>query len=197
MLKIEYVWRELLYRAIEQRNPYFSIIQLSNLFKLSTSVVSHAILPLKGLGVVKIAKKRSKIADIERLLLFWATRRNLQKDILYQTYSSLPLLEKESSMPANVFPTAYTAYRFLYDDIPSDYEDSYFYTGDIQPIIKRFPPNSKKSPNIIILRQDPYLPGYKQIPLAQIFADLWNLPDWYAKEFSDALLAKIRERVGL
>lgn len=58
MLKIEYVWRELLYRAIEQRNPYFSIIQLSNLFKLSTSVVSHAILPLKGLGVVKIAKKR-------------------------------------------------------------------------------------------------------------------------------------------
>ena len=197
MLKIEYIWRELLYRSIEKKSPYFTIIELSRLFNLSTSVVFHAVFPLKGLGIVKIAKKRSKIVDTERLLFFWATRRNLKRDIFYTTHSSLPLYEKESSMPSNVVPTAYTAYRFLYNDTPSDYENIYFYTKDIEAIKRRFPEIRKKDANIFILEQDPYLQRYKQIPLAQIFVDLWSLPEWYAKEFSDALLSKIKEKIGL
>jgi len=85
MLKIEYVWRELLYRAIELNQPNFTITELANRFHLSSSMVSHALLPLRGLNIVKIGKIKSTVVDTERLLYFWATRRNLNKEIIYQT----------------------------------------------------------------------------------------------------------------
>ncbi|PJC81613.1 hypothetical protein CO007_03740, partial [Candidatus Roizmanbacteria bacterium CG_4_8_14_3_um_filter_36_10] len=98
MLKIEYIWRELLYRSIEESRPDFTITELSKIFNLSTSVVSHALKPLKELGIVKINKKNSKILDAERLLFFWATRRNLKKELIYSTYNPLPVQEREASM---------------------------------------------------------------------------------------------------
>ena len=196
MLKIEYVWRELLYRAVEKKQSDFTMLELGNKFKLSTSLVSHALLPLRELGIVKISKMKSKIIDAEKLLFFWATRRNLKKDLIYQTYSSLSVFEREASMPPDVFPTAYSAYHLYFADIPADYENIYFYITDLKKIQKRFP-MSKKSPNLFILKVDPYLSIYTKTPLAQIFTDLWNLNEWYAKEFTDNLLLKIKHRIGL
>src|SRR3990167_11360037 len=127
MLKIEYVWRELLYRAIEEHRPDFTITELGHMFKMSTSVVSHALLPLKELGIVEINKKKSKVLDVERLLFFWATRRNLKKDLIYSTHSDLLIQESETSMPSTVLPTAYSAFGFYFGDPPADYENVYFY----------------------------------------------------------------------
>ena len=47
--------------------------------------------------------------------------------------------------------------------------------------------------NLFILKKDSLLNLYKKIPLAQIFADLWNLKEWYAKEFIKALEIRIGE----
>lgn len=197
MLKIEYIWRELLYRAIEEQRADFKMSDLALKFHLSTSLVSHALSPLRDLQIVKIGKIRSRVVDTERLLLFWATRRNLKKDIVHKIYSGLSVLERETSMSASVYPTAYSAYRIYYRDVPSDYENIYFYAKDIDEIQKRFPENLRKDPNLFILKPDPYLTIYKKTPQAQIFVDLWNLPEWYAKEFSEALLAKIKKRIGI
>ena len=112
MLKIEYIWRELLYRSIEKKNPYFTLSELGKTFHLSTSVVSHAVSPLRELHLVEIAKIKSKVVDVEKLLFFWATRRNLKKDIIYKTHSHLPVFGQEASMPTDVIPTAYSAFRF-------------------------------------------------------------------------------------
>lgn len=196
MLKIEYVWRELLYRAIEESNPYFTITEFAGKFHLSTSVVAHATVPLRDLNIVEIGKIKSKVIDSEKLLFFWATRRNLKDDIIYQTGSPLAVFEREALMPSCVVPTAYSASRFYFNILPSDYEKIYFYADDLEEIKKRFPENIQKA-NIFILKKDPFLALYKNIPMGQVFADLWNLPDWYAKEFQEALLAKIRERIGL
>ncbi|MDO8609626.1 MAG: hypothetical protein Q7R95_03690 [bacterium] len=196
MLKIEYIWRELLYRTIEQKKNDFSLTELSQRFDLSTSVVSHALLPLREMGMVKIGKNISHIVDTERLLMFWATRRNLKKDIIYQTYSSLPVLERESSFPGNVFPTAYSAFSFYNKELPTDYENVYYYTDNIEEIKKRFPENATK-PNVYILKMDPYLRIYQHTSLSQIFVDLWNLPEWYAKEFQQEVLLIIKKSIGL
>lgn len=83
MLKIEYVWRELLDRVIEKGNPEFTITALAKKFNLSTSVVNHALIPLRDLNIIKISKTSSKVIDWERLLFFWATRRNIKKEIVY------------------------------------------------------------------------------------------------------------------
>lgn len=197
MLKIEYVWREILSQAIEQKNPDFTITELSNKFSLSTSMVSHALFPLRSLGIVKVGKVKSSLIDAERMLYFWATRRNLKKEIIYKTYSEINVFERETLMPTDVFPTAYSACRLYYDLAPSDYENIYFYARDDKEIQKRFPMEEKRAPNIFVLKGDRFLADYKKVPVAQIFVDLWNLPEWYAKEFSDSLLLNIKKELGI
>lgn len=197
MLKIEFIWRELLFRVIEQKDAYFTLTELAQKFKLSTSVVSHALIPLRGLGIIKIGKLKSRTVDVERLLFFWATRRNVQKDVIYKTYSTLPVMEREASMPPRVIPTAYSFCRLYLNEVASDYENIYFYTKDMTEVEPRFPKVEKKVPNIFVLSEDPYLASYRKPPLAQVFADLWNLPEWYAKDFSEALLLKIKGELGL
>lgn len=195
MKKIEFIWRELLERTIEKGNNTFKIIELAKKFNLSTSVVYHSLQPLKELNIIKVGKSRSELIDWERLLFFWATKRSLKKDIVYQTYSCLPVLEREGLMPANVIPTAYTAFRFYFKKTPADYDTCYFYSNDLTEIKKRFP-EIKGEPNVFILKPDPYLLKAKRIALPQIYVDLWNLPQWYAKDFQEALLLEIRKKLN-
>lgn len=195
MLKIEYIWRDLLDRVIEKNNNQFTITELAKKYFLSTSVVNHALIPLKELNIVKIGKFSSKIIDWERLLFFWATRRNFKKDIIYSTFSPLSIYDREGFMPENVIPTAYTAFRYFFKKIPADYNNIYFYSKNIGEIEKRFPKN-KRPPNIFILKPDSYLAKSKKISLSQLFVDLWNLSEWYAKDFHEALLLEIKERLN-
>lgn len=192
MLKIEYIWRELLDRVIEKKHPEFTMIELSKKYSLSTSVVNHALIPLKELNIIKINKTSSKVIDWERLLFFWATRRSLKKDIIYQTFSPLSVYDREGLMPADVISTAYTAFRYFFKKTPADYNNVYFYSNNLKTIIKRFPKN-KRPPNIFILKPDPYLIKSKKISLAQLFVDLWNLPEWYAKDFQEVTLLEIKK----
>jgi len=191
MLKIEFIWRELLDRVIEKGNPNFTIIELAKKFSLSTSVVSHALIPLKNLNIVKVNKVSSKVIDWERLLFYWATRRNINKEIVYSTYSDLSVFDRDGFMPADVIPTAYTAYRIKFGKIPSDYDHVYFYSNDLQEIKKRFPQKTG-NPNTFVLSPDRYLSESKKINLAQMFVDLWNLPEWYAKDFQEATILEIK-----
>ncbi|MEK7494993.1 MAG: hypothetical protein AAB569_03995 [Patescibacteria group bacterium] len=194
MLKIEYIWRELLDRVIEKRNPDFTIIELAKKYSLSTSVVNHALIPLRNLNIVKINKTSSKVVDWERLLFFWATRRNLKKDIIYSTFSPLLVYDREGLMPSDVIPTVFTGFRHLLKKTPADYDHIYFYSNKIEKIIKRFP-KSKRPPNIFILKPDSYLIKSKKLGLAQLFVDLWNLPEWYAKDFQEAVLLEIKRNI--
>jgi hypothetical protein len=194
MFKIEYIWRDLLDRVIEKKRPEFTITELSKKYSLSTSVVNHALYPLRQLNIVKINKFSSKVVDWERLLYFWATRRNLKKDIVYFTFSPLPVYDREGLMPADVVPTAYTAFRYLFKKIPADYDHVYFYSNNIENVSKRFS-KRKNPPNI--LKPDLYLKKSKKISLSQLFVDLWNLPEWYAKDFCEATLLEIRRRLNI
>lgn len=194
MLKIEFIWRELLDQAIENHQSKFTIINLAKKYSLSTSVVNHALIPLRELNIVKIGKFSSRVIDWERLLFFWATRRNIKKDIIYSTFSNLPVYEREGLMPGNVIPTAYTAFSLRFKYIPADYDNIYFYSDDLESIKKRFP-EKKSIPNIFILKPDPYLLKTKEVGLAQLFVDLWNLPEWYAKDFQEAVLLEIKKRL--
>lgn len=194
MFKIEYIWRDLLDRTIEKKNPDFTITELAKKYTLSTSVVNHALIPLRALNIVKINKISSKVVDWERLLFFWATRRNLKKDIIYSTFSPLSGYDREGLMPPDVILTAFTAFRYLLNKTPADYDHVYFYSNKIEKIAKRFP-MSKRLPNIFILKPDPYLLKSKKLGLSQLFVDLWNLPEWYARNFQEKTLSEIRERL--
>ena len=196
MLKIEYIWRDLLDRVIGQKNPDFTLTELAQKYSLSTSLVNHSLIPLRSLRLVKISKTVSGATDWEMLLFYWATRRSLRKDIVYATFSPLPVDDREGLMPPAVIPTGYTAFRGRFNQPPADYDHIYFYSDQPEAVKKRFPP-SQRPPNHFIIHPDPFLLKSNQVGLAQLFADLWNLPEWYAKDFQEACLLKIKTKLGL
>lgn len=194
MKKIELVYREILYGVLEQKNSTFTQLALAQKLHLSLSTVHHALKPLKQMGAIEIKLKNFLVLDPEKILLHWASIRNITNDIVYQTRVEKPVKVIESEMPAGVIWGAYSAYKYKWNEVPADYSEIYVY-GEEKEIISRFPPHRGRA-NLFILKKDEFLKDYGTITtLAHTFVDLWNLPEWYAKEFLLALKKIIMERL--
>jgi len=193
MNKKEIIWREILYQAIEKKNRQFMQKDLAAKFGFSLSTVFNALKSPRQIGAIKVTGRNFQITDIEKFLYLWATVRNLKKDIIYQTRVDDSMIDIEGLMPNSVIYGAYSAYRLRFKNAPADYDKIYVYVQDLDEIKKRFPVvGAKNYFNLIVLQADPFLRNYDQTTtLAQTFADLWNLPEWYAKDFQEALKNKI------
>ncbi len=188
MKKIERVYREIMYQTIEKKQDFFTQRSLSNKCRISIGNVNHALNPLESMNAIEKKPRGFRVINPKKMLLYWASIRNLKKDIVYQTFSKESITEIEKKMPPCLF-TAYSGYKFRFDSIPSDYSEIFIY-ADIDKIKKRFPFVKGKS-NIFVLKTDEHLLRFKQLPLAQLFVDLWNLNTWYAQDFLKALEEKI------
>ncbi len=185
MKKIELIYREILYQAIEKKNRTLTQAELARVIKVSLSIVNNAVKHLERIGAVEIKQRNFHVLDIKKILYYWATIRNLQKDIIYSTRVEKPVVEIEKLMPDNAVFSCYTAYKFLFNDVPSDYSEVYVYS-DIN-IKERFPEN-KGPPNLFILKKDNFIEKYgRTASIANTFVDLWNLKEWYAKEFMKSM----------
>lgn len=189
MKKIEMIWREILEEAI--KSPIFEQRKLAEKYKISTSTVFAALRPLRNIGAISVTGRNFRVLNLEKILLFWATHRNLKRDITYQTFVNLPVMEIEGLADNQTIFTAYSAARMLLDNAPADYDKVYIYHPDPEKLMGRFEQNGNKVPNFFILKPDQYLGKYgKTTPLSQTFVDLWNLSEWYADEFIKALKEK-------
>jgi len=193
MKKIEFVYREILYQSLEKKNNKMTQLAIASKLNISLSTVNHALTPLRAMGAVDVNLRNFTVADGEKILYYWASLRNINKDITYKTRVDKPIQKIESEMPADVVYGAFTAYKFKFEDVPADYSEVYVYGSDeiLGEIKKRFP-ESKNVPNLFVLKKDELMGSYgKTTTLAQTFVDLWNLKEWYAKEFLIALEDKI------
>lgn len=188
MKSIEYVYREILFQAMEKKNRSLTQLELSKKLKISLSTVNHAIKPLKKMSAVKIKLRGLEITDPRKVLYYWASIRNIEKDIIYKTRIDMPVRKIENSMPDDIIFAAYSAYKFRFKDVPADYSEVYVYGEELE---KRFP-FSKKTPNLFVMKKDPFIETYGKITtLAQTFVDLWNVKEWYAKDFLKAMEEKL------
>lgn len=187
MRRIEEVYREILFQSTEKENTTLTQSYLASALKLSLSMVNLALKPLRKMNAVKIKQRSFDIIDKRKILYYWASIRDLEKDIIYKTRVDQPVKKIESEMPAEIIYAAYSAYKFKFKDVPADYSEVYIYSDDIKEIEKRFPKNNK-TPNLFILKKDINL---KKMTLAQLFVDLWNLKEWYARDFLKALEVKL------
>ena len=197
MKKIEFVYREILYQSLEKKNNKLTQLAVASKLNISLSTVNHALKPLRAMGAVDVKLKNFIVVDSKKILYYWASLRNITKDIIYSTRVDKPIQKIESEMPADVVYGAFTAYKFKFKDVPADYSEAYVYGSDemTDDIKKRFP-ESKNVPNLFVLKKDELMENYgKTTTLAQTFVDLWNLKEWYAKEFLIALENKINEMV--
>ncbi len=193
MSKKEILWREILYQAVENKKIEFTQKKLAEKFGFSLSTVFNALKIPRQSGAIQVTGRNFIVRDAEKFLLLWATQRNVEKEIIYKTSSSNSVREIEGTMPDDVTFACYSAYVKKYRDAPADFDKVYVY-ADLEKtaeIRKRFP--AKKGYfNLIVLKADSYLKEFGLLtPDAQTFVDLWNLKDWQAKEFLNALKRKM------
>ena len=173
------------------RKTVFTQSAIAGKLGISLSTVNNALKPVKQNGAVDVFKNGFRLVDAQKLITYWATARNLEKDVIYETRVEAPVSEIEKTMPAGTLYSAYSAYKFLFNDVPADYGKVIVYADGqaVKNIIELFPP--KKGPvNLIVLEKDERINSGNSggvAPASQVYVDLWNLRDWQAKEFLKAL----------
>lgn len=196
MRKKELVYLWILNGMLDRRTYTFTQLGIARELGISISTVNNALKPLVKMMAVSIRHMNFTIKDKERMLLFSASSRNIDKDIIYKTRVDAPVSRIEKDMPSGTIYTAYSGYKFKCADVPADYNEVYVYADDaiLQEIKRRFP-EKKGHENLIILKLDPLLKKLSKngiAPLPQMYVDLWNINTWYAREF----LKGIEKRLG-
>lgn len=187
MKKSELVYRELLKAFMEAKQGRFTQLGIAKALGISLSTVNNALQPLRKMGAVKVSRRSFDIVNARKILYYWASVRNLEKDVIYATRAHFEgtIADVEKEMPPEVVFACYGAYKFRFRDAPADYSEVYVYCGDSElgEIMRRFPKKSG-NPNLFVLRK-----GFRDgtMPLAHLFVDLWNLKEWYARDFVKAL----------
>ena len=193
MKKIEQVYREILYQAIEKNKRVLTQLELSKSLGFSLSTVNLAVKKLEKINSVKIEKMQFRVIDLKKIIYLWASNRNIDRDIIYSTRINLPVREIERNIPDMTY-ACYSAYKFKFNDVPADYSEVYVYASveELEKIKKRFPEQKGKA-NLIVLKKDKNLEKYEKTgTIAQTFVDIWNLKEWYAFDFIKYLEEKIK-----
>lgn len=191
MTKKEIIWREILYQAIEKGNRKFTQKDLAKKLKVSLSTIFNALKIPRKTKAIEVTGRFFRVINPEKFLYLWATHRNLEKDIIYQTHFKGSVQELEGLIPKGIVFGTYSAFREKFKEAPADYDKVYVYAKDLEEIKKRFP-KKKGYQNLIVLKADPFLKKYGPITtIGQTFVDIWNLGEWYAQDFYLALKEKI------
>ncbi|OGV96245.1 hypothetical protein A2W24_04050 [Microgenomates group bacterium RBG_16_45_19] len=193
MRKIETIYHHLLNSAYADNRFQHTQQELSQKFSFSLSTVNHALVVPQQLGAVRKESKYFVLADFKKLIYYWASIRNLGKDIVYTTHIDMPVLDIEASIPPESIFAGYSAGRLILKEPPADYDKVYFYTDIALDLLKqRFPPQPKNTAaNVLVLKLALPMRLYgPRTTLPQTFVDIWNLNDWYAREFTQELEGK-------
>ncbi len=185
MRKIELVFKRILEELMEKKNKRLTQAEIARDLKISLSTVNLAIKYLKKMNAVRIKKRSFEVVNGKKILLYWASRRDLDKDVVCRTRVESDVADIEKNMPNDVIYASYSGYKYLFNDMPGDYSEVYVYSNDINEIKKRFK-ESKNEPNLFVLKKD-----FDKMTLAHLFVDLWNMKEWYAKDFLKAVEEKI------
>lgn len=191
MLKKEIIWREILNQFFENKIHRFTQKELAVKFSFSLSTVFNALRVPRESGAIEVKARYFEMRDAEKFLNIWATFRNIKKDFIYKTHVDMGVKEIEGIVPPGSVFAAYSAYLKQFNEAPADYDKVYIYSRNSDEIKKRFPPQ-KGYENLLVLKPDKFLVDYEAVtPLPQLYVDLWNLPEWYAKDFLEALKKKL------
>lgn len=193
-MKLERVYREILFNVYEKKNNSFSQKHLSERCKISIGNVNYALKPLEEIGAIEKKARRFIAINPKKILMYWASKHKLKP--IYKTFVDAPIIEIEKSLPQGALFSAYSAYKFIFKNVPADYSEIYIYADkkEVEEIKERFPKNDENA-NLIVMEVDEHLKTFKTLPLAQIYVDLWNINKWYAQDFLKTLEEKMNKLI--
>lgn len=197
MTKKEVIWRDILYEVRVNRKIKFTQKELAQKFGFSLSTVFNALKIPRAANIIEVTRIFFILKDYSKLLFLWAASRSFQKDIIFKGFSKFNISELESMAPSESVFGLYSAFKFQFNNIPAEYDHLYLYMSETEfkKNICRFSFEENKSKNfrnVFILKKDKWLENYGDFILPeQIYADIWNAPEWYAKDFLRILQEKL------
>lgn len=193
MKKIETIWHHLLFSALKG-NYKHTQTELAERFSFSLSTINHALNVPTSIGAIRKTSRFFVLNDFTKLLYYWASVRNFEKDIIYTSFYDGTVSEIEGLINPEGIYACYSAGRKVLKESPADYSKVYFYIPEqfLDKVKSRFSEKSKKDCNIFVLKMPLFMSDYgNTTTLPQTFVDIWNLRDWYSKDFVKSLEEKI------
>lgn len=196
MKKKDLIWREILEGALKGQ---FQFVQedLAKKFKTSTSMIHFTLKRPKEIGVIEVRGRFFRLTDFDKFLDLWAAGRDLMDDWVYKASSDLSVDQIENALPKGVIFSGFSAYKKIFNELPADYDSVMVYQTnkkDLEAIKRQFPESKDNQtfPRLLVYDgRDSGLDPNQQIPLTQLYVDLWNFPKWYVKDYLAALKLKI------
>lgn len=194
MKKIETIWHFLLYEALEHKKFKFTQAEIAQKLGFSLSTVNLAIQVPSQIGAIRKETKFFVVEDVLKFLFYWGSVRNLSKEIIYSTRVEAPISEIEGLVPSGGVYACYSAASRILKNKPADYDKVHIYLekNELSDLKIRFPEVKKQTPNLFVIEKSKGLVSEKGVTfLPQTFVDVWNMPDWFAKDYINELTAKI------
>jgi hypothetical protein len=200
MKKYSRVLREILHRVQEQNENFMSQKSLAGACKLSMDTVNRIVTKLSEFRAIEKKPFGFRVVEPKKVLIYWATTRNMTADIVYSTYSPDSMEEIEQDMPEGTVFTAFSGFQRRLGRALSGYDEVYVYSDRAEEIERRFPERMVERSNIFVLRSDPHLVKLSKdgaAPISQIYVDLWQVggspADRYLLELDQKFEAKTVE----
>ncbi len=108
MKKGDFVLRQILYAVYERGVSFMSQKALARACGSSLGTVNQTIAKLERIGTVEKKPLGFRVTDPKKILLYWAAKRDLAKDVIYATSSHLSAVEIEAQMPSIAIVTCYS-----------------------------------------------------------------------------------------
>lgn len=196
MLKKEVIWREILFQARQNKKVRFTQKELAEKFGFSVSTVFNALKIPRTAHAINVTGRFFVLEDYRKLLYLWASERNFKNEIIYSSFLSGNTKELEAIMPSSAVFGFFSGFSILRGNHPAEYDHIYIYADqkNLEKILERVSQYENKSSNknFFVLKLDPRASLYPAQLFEQIFVDLWNAPEWYAKDFLKAMEEEIK-----
>jgi len=174
--KIDRVLREILCRVYERNEPFMSQKSLAQACELSMDTVNRVVSKLNQFRAIEKKPFGFRVTQPKKVLTYWASTRNLAKDIAYATYSPDPVEKIEDEIPGSAVFTAFSGFKRRFKS-PLHYDEVYVYAHP-EEVKRRFQERLVERTNLFVLRPDPHLQKVSKegaAPFAQIYVDLWQI----------------------
>lgn len=196
MKKKDRILREILYRVYEKDEHFMTQKSLAQSCQVSLDTANQVIKKLSQFHSVEKKPLAFKVINPQKILLYWASTRNLAADVVYTTYSPNPVEDIENQMPGGAIFTAYSGYRRKFSAPQMAYDEVHVY-ADPDEVKRKFAEKPVRAKNLVVLKQDPDMKRVSSggvVSLGQLYVDLWQLGTPPAERLILGLDQRLRSR---
>src|SRR3989338_9902278 len=98
MKKIELVYSYVLEQALDKRRKKITQSEIAAALGISLSTVNLAISHLRKMNAVRVKLRSFDVVDAKKILYYWASIRNVEKDVVYAARADATVAEIEKKI---------------------------------------------------------------------------------------------------